>query len=550
MPLLHSNPTLIPLRCFAAEMLAYTVVKLFPNVLLIKGEETDIGFYYDFIFEQPVDTHLLELIEVQMRGAVKERKEIRMLNMMRENAANFFSHHDQPFLAERALDEEFNIISIIQIDAFHDICTPLEIEVINDLACFKLLSVKPQTKILESGEEIEVTRITGTAFDNPQNLKQFLKAYEKGKKGNHLTFGLDLELFEFVDQMGKISPVWYPRGEQLRLHWINRWKQECLQRNIEIISTPQVTLDAFLKDSESLLPPFEWQNQEYSLANSHLNHHLYLAQKMKKRPLRLGELTTVYSEVSEAQWSGLFRSCSYLTELVTVFCSDEEVPQELIYSLQFIKQNVTIFGSEVYWILTRDAVKKSTQSKALQWLEQALQQCEIAYTIEEGLAVGVEVKLADPLGRGWKGGSIEIRPSQQGVTLIQSLLGSVDCLVALLVEKYKGEFPLWLAPEQVRVLVMGEANRSYAEDVYRQCKLQGFRVQLEGSSEESLGARIYEAEKEKIPYLLIVGNHEREKNKVTVRSFQDGNRTTFVTLDDILDRLRQECHVQSSEKSF
>lgn len=555
MSFLHSNPELSPLRRFSAELLAYAVLDLFPKVLLVGGEETDTGFIYDFVFHQPIHAHILELIEVKMRTLAKEAKEVRILSMMRENAHDFFTHHHQPILAERALEETDNILSLIQIDVFYGLIPELPIPSTAELKYFKLLMLKLAKRSV-AGEEIEVTRIEGTAFVEAFSLKKFLKAHDKLKKSDHRLLGPELGLFNLANGLDSIEPYWYPKGQLLYETLSSIWKKQCQEQEVQLVSTPLVVEHSFIRKEPLLLPSFEWRHKEYALSHSKINHHLYLFESLKDKigqPLRLGELTTVYEAQADiCQW-GLFRTCSYRTDLVTIFCPLIQVVQELIYSLQFIQQAVKIFGFEAYWYLVSATGARSSQSEAIKLLSQALQEKGISYSAEEQKRVAhprLEVRLADSLGRAWQAGRIEVIVPQNlsmPVVLVRSVFGSLDRWIALLIEQYKGEFPIWLAPEQIRVLTVGEASQTYAESIYRACRRQGFRAQIDNRHERLLGAKVHEAEKERVPYIFIIGNKEELNERVTVRAFQERNRTHLLTLDECLARIKQEYINQASK---
>lgn len=549
MPLLHADKDILDLRSTAAELLAFAICDLFPKVLLAGGGATDIGFYYDFIFPQPIQEHMLELIEVRMRALSKEEFEIRSLSMMRENAFDFFIHHKQPILANLALEEENNVLSLYQIGKFYDLVHSNVLLSLEEIKGIKLLDIEIVQRVLPGHEWGDIVRIKGTAFSNPYDLKQFLKAHEKLKKFDHRIIGPELQLFKFLEKTGDVDCFWLPKGYILLEKLTQLWVERCLQQNIQIISSPLVVPENFLSRKENLFPSFIVQDESYVLSQSRVKHHIQIFKELDNvLPLRLGEIFSVYENIEEVHRWGLYRKFSHLSDLVTIFCREDQVNQELIYSLQIFEQFITIFGFEAHWYLS-GTENPSAQTKArkqgIEWLKQALEHLAIAYS-EKPDAPGepyLEVRFVDALGREWLGSSIGIiQPSREGdkqipVIITRQLFGSLDRFVGLLTEFHKGHFPLWLAPEQIRILMVGEQNRTFAEQVFEKCKQQGWKVKLDGR-DEKLSVKVHSAEKEKVPYLVIVGDKETSKGQVTVRSWQERERTDLFDVDAFLDKIR------------
>lgn len=500
MPLLHQNPFLPIIRASAAELLAYTILKIFPSALCAGGGKTDIGFFYDIIFEQPLDKQLIDLIEMEMKNHIKEDLEIRSLSMMRENAHQLLLHHGQPILADKALEEELNIISICQIGSFHGLSTESHVTTTKEIGFIKIL----ETQELED----QIVRFIGTAFRDTYQLKQFAKAYEKLKKFDHRQLGQDLKFFTLIDE----NYFWLPKGEWLRKFLEAIWEKECQKLSMQLISTP-----------------FE----EPRLAQ-HIQ--LFNTQNIKSDslPIRYGEVATIQADLKEQEFWGLFRSSLYQSDLVTTFCNENQVAQEIIYSLQFIEQIVKIIGFEAQWYLISSVGKKKNQ------LEEALSSLGITYLAVNGEGnPRIEVKWVDALGREWNGPSIEIVALKAFVEVIATtVFGSIERIVGLMIEHWKGDLPLRIAPEQVRVLQVGTSSAEYAQQVYKKCRERGFRASLDGT-EEKLAQKIHRAEKEHVPYLVIVGDKEASHNKVTVRQFQGKDQTNLLNLNDFFEEVEK-----------
>jgi threonyl-tRNA synthetase len=571
----NSSVSLFQIRRAAAELLALAVKELFPNVLLVGGDVTDTGFFYDFVFEQPVLDESLALLEIRIRALIKEELEICSLSMMRENGHSFFMHHGQPFLADHSLQADQNIVSLIQIENFYDLCASLSsLTSTGQIGHVKLLEKQKMDRLVDQEEEkswISVTRFIGTAFSDFSSLKKFNKAYDQLKKKDHRILGPELDLFSFIDQAGEIECFWHPKGEILRNILIKLWLDECKNLSIQFVKTPLLVKQDFCK-KKYVNHLFFIEDQDYLLNGSRFFQHLALFVRKKvsisQLPLRLAEWTQEYRQEEEAKLWGLFRAYSFESDQLTIFCSEEQVIPELISSLQFFEKIITILGFEGQWCLTaseQEHPKRKRENLALEWLTSALDRCQQSYLLEVHESSDIkepeiEFRFKDRLGRFWKGPSIEVKVHSVGgmklnyeaengeqkapVVLTRTIFSSLDRLIGLLIEQYEGNFPLWLAPEQIRVISIGSQSREYAEGVYQSCVEKGYRVQLDSRSDK-LGAKVHEAQREKVPYLLIIGDKEENKKLVTVRSFQKKNESSLVSLETFFENFDKECDLPS-----
>ena len=558
MPSLHSGSSFPITRASAAELLACVLTDLFPQALMLGGEATDYGFFYDFISDQPMDRQILEILETRLRTLVKEGKEIRSLAMMRENAYEFFIRRNQPILAERALAEEMNIVSLFQLDKFYGLCPEPHVKTTEEVGFVKLLDIEKAERFLPDRGLVEVKRIKGTAFADPMVLKQFLKAYDKLKKADHRILGSELNLFYFSEEVGSVNCFWLEKGKILCDLLIGLWEEECAKSTVKRIVSPLLAAESFLASGKALFPSFSVDERSYLLSSGRLRHHIelfkYRAFDRSEWPIRLGEIAQEYEQVEEYRLWGLFRARSYQSDLVSIFCHEEQLSRELNYSLQFIEQIITIFDFEVCWYLVASGSSKfrvGDRNRATDRLKSALEACSISYELDEDQGEPrIEARMIDSLGREWVGPVIEIvlsakeRLKNSGLKVTPEVLtlrvfGSIDRFVGLLIEQGKGFIPFRFAPEQIRVIAMGEQNRKYAELVCEKCRLQGRRTYLD-SRDEKLGTKIHAAEKEKVPYLLIIGDKEVAKNQVSVRELRDKDRIYLTDSDDFLMKLQKE----------
>ncbi len=555
------------MRYLAAELLACTMCRLFPNVWLVGGGTNSFGFFYDFVLEQSLTESMIELIEVHLRTLIKEGNEIRSLSMMRQNAEAFFIHHHQPLLAERARKEEQNILSLIQLDAFYDFCPEMTCTSTQEAGSVKLLNYLTFTRILQE-KEVKVTRLIGTTQKSIKDLKNFLKSYDLLlRKKDHRLLGPQLNLFSFSNSTGDLGVFWHPKGLCLR-QILQQWVKHQLPENEEFVSTPLVVRQNFLKKKSKALNPLIFNKEAYQLTPSLLRQHLVLWKSFSKNwedlPWRITEYASIYQDYPESQWWGLFCKCQDFIDQTTIYCITKQVISELISSLHFIEQIIKIFGFEAQWYLVASRQKnpKARQEQvAIEWLRQVINREALIFPVESQLqeeeecdGPRLELRIQDIIGRAWPGPALcIIRHEQEArnlsvqqadehspvIVLKRQLWGSLDRLIGLLVERYEGRFPLWLAPEQVRVLAIGESNERYAQQVSQRLQQKGLRVGLD-IRQLKLSHRIHEAEKEHIPYLVLLGDQERLKQGISLLMGERLNQNKFVELETFLDTLYQE----------
>lgn len=533
-----------------AELLGYVVWRLFPQVKLIGGGVNSIGFYYDFIFLQPFAKEMMELIEVEMYRFIKEDHPVRYHSMMRENAANLFVHHGQAIFAENAKAEECNIVELLQVGNFYSLCPILDLSSTLDAGHFKLLDC--QTR--QEGETI--TRLIGTSRPYAKELKTFIKSYDAFlKKRDHRTLGPQLNLFSFAPEMGALGVIWHPKGMQLLqiLKEMERKANECHR-----IETPIALRDDFFHSDEELLEPFVFDEDDYFLRPSFLLQHLQIFKHLSldpdELPWKLSEMGSVFTYIPESQRWGLFSICSYSSDLTTTCCKKEQVIFELISSLHFIEQIITLFGLKTRWILVAGQLKSPNKrgiGQSIEWLKQAFCESKSAIPfdpdlVEEGQGMTrLELRVTDSLGREWTLSKIEVltaNPKAESSDLVfiaRQLWTSLERFVAILLEHFEGVLPFWLVPEQIRVMAIGEGNRDYAKELSSRLNQEGLRVKLD-LRQSKLSARIHEAERENVPYLLLVGEQERLKQKISVRETGKSSHNTLTDLETFLKEVNHK----------
>ncbi len=538
-----------PSRLAAAAVAAASVCDLFPGAQLIGSYVTAIDFSYDFLFSQPVDAQAIPLIEEKMRAVIKAQKPIHISEMMRENAAAYLEHLGQPLAAERLRANPENIVAILEIDGFRDFC-PWGQELnwpatTDEIGAIKIVGITQEMIYLPDEGELAVTRLQGVAFPDPQKLKKFLKQREEAKKRDHLVLGEEMKLFSASDALAFGSFCWLPKGALLRDLVLGWWNEVLRKQNFEKISTPALVQ---CEDEGEV----EIEGREFSLLPDRTRSHafLYGLTAAGATPVRYAEGGERLVEVPRVERRGLFNSPIYWGDHLSLFICEEAIAAELISSLQFFNKTIKMFGFEHQWYLAarKGAHAPGTQnawSRGTKSLVKAMQDCGFGFEEEELTSAQwgprVEMRLSDARGQQWVGpwmGLVAQRPeelkrSQDMFMLHGALISSLERFMALLLEHFAGQLPLWLVPEQVRVLPIGANRIRGAEVLVQKMTEAGFRVGID-KRDEKLGGKVHAAERERIPYLIVVGEKEEKEGSITVRSSYTGEMHNQIRLEDFL----------------
>ncbi len=577
------------LRQSAAELLACVVTDLFPGAYMVNSSATEFGFYYDFIAEQPIDMQALTLMEEKLRALVKQNVEVRTLDMMRENAAQFFEHKEQPFIAQRVREARENIVSIFQVGEFHDYCPFPHIAETQDVGAFKLLNVEATTHFLLEEGVVPVIRIHGTAFPDTYALKKYLKTLVSGRKRDHRQLGKTLDLFAMHEDASTRAWFWHHNGAVLREVLLDWWRNEHRKQHCSFLVTPPFVKDKLMQKFgiydnvfENEYPPScEIEDVDYVVPPTLSPvHAMIFGSKFhahRDLPVRFAECAYIANTDKKKHLWGMFDARFVYADYVHIFCSPSQVENELISSLQFIDKFTKIFNFEYHWYLKGQGQRSAGQKvvgsdakwkKSTECMVSAFEKSGLNYTIDEAECAYngpvAEARLIDSLGREWKGPYIGFdfncperlnlryqevnNEMQMPLMLVRSLFGSIERFVAILVEHYAGVLPVWLAPEQVRVIPVKEGDNAYAQDVYTALEAAGFRATIDVRS-ESLGAKIHAAENEKLPYMVIVGEKETKQHLITVRSVTKETTQRVTTLEAFLKQLQQEVSTKASSGS-
>lgn len=557
--------SLAALRQSAAELVAFAVTELFPGAILADSKISEFDFHYDVIAEQPIDENAICLIEEKVRSLIKENRQVRLLEMMRENAIMLFEHKGQPLKAQLVHEAQENIVSIFQIDDFYDFCPAPYISTTGEVTAFKILNIERATWYF-SGEESEVVRIRGTAFFDKKLLKNHIKSLHAAKKVDHRLIGKEMGLFEPMDETSAAAWVWLPNGAKLHKVLYDFWQEAHSKQHFSFIISPHLIKASLIEANQVAIDEeiCRIKGIDYSTPFSLTpSHALYCQKKLhsyRQLPIRLAECSNIYLPGAEGKLWGILNSSLVYSDTAHIFCSSEDLEAEIISSLQFIDKFIKMFGFEHYWCLCgqqQNSKASNAWKKGQNAFINAFKATGITFDCEKdtGHSLYARAHIVDSTGREWEGPCLSLHlecPKQFGLhyqgidkkmhvpmVLKRTLFGSFERFTAVLVEHFAGHLPAWLAPEQVRVIPVLEKNIAYADAYFKRIEECGYRTTIDRSNEQ-LRSKIQSAQNEKIPYLLIIGDKEEKQGSITVRSSDLEMAEAQMTIDIFLTQLRDE----------
>lgn len=505
------------LRQASAELLAYAVCDLFPEAQLVSGESSDIGFHYDFVIPQQLDQQLLILIEERMLTIAKGHHPVKTLEMMRENAISFFEHHGQHIKAALVAASPANIVQIIKINKFFDYSPLPHIANTEEIPVFKLQKLEKLTLDLPELEQLEVSRISGTAFLDKMALKKFLKRAEAAKEKDHCEIGPSMGLYSTNKAVAPGNWLWHPKGTFLRSALQKLFYQEHSTHSFQEVST---------------IPFGDYAQLHAAIFTSR-------PRMLQDLPIRYVEWVTYQDKCRDHELKGLFKARHYSADVEQIFCSAEQLEEELISSLQFINKTIKIFAIEHSWHLI--ILGRNQEDFIINSFIAALDRCGLEYKIDkndesrhgQASQLQIEVRLSDALGREWTCSSLKVEENRskrfklryedteghvhEPLMITRSLYGSLERFIGVLIESCGGRFPLRLAPEQVRIIPVSIKTASVATEIQREIEAAGFRCGIDYRL-GGLGEKVHTAEMEKVPYMVIIGEKEEKRGLITVRS--------------------------------
>ena len=592
------------MRHSAAHVMAEAVLQFFPDAKLGIGPAIQDGFYYDFQLPRSLVPDDLEEIEKRMRELVKQNAAFERRELPAQEAIALFDQREQPFKvelirdltsggAEGVRDEAAESpdaegvrgdrVLLYKQGGFEDLCGGPHVARSKEIGAFKLLRI---AGAYWRGDEKrpQLQRIYGTAWPSQAELDAYLEKLEEARKRDHRRLGTDLGLFLISDQVGPGLPIWGEAGAVLRSVVEDFWKAEHLKRDYQYVYSPQIGLADLWNTSghlqyyaDKMYAPVQMDEQQFFLKPVNCPFHIQVFKRRvrsyRELPLRYNELGTVYRYEAGGTLHGLLRVRGFTQDDSHIFCRPDQLEAEINGVLELALTLWRTLGFHEYRIelAVRDPNNLSKYlgtdeewAQAEAALEKALIAHNLPYTRAEGEAVfyapKIDVHLVDALGRSWQCSTIQVDfnlPERFDLAYVgddgvqhrpfmvhRALLGSLERFFGLLIEHYAGAFPVWLAPVQATVLPIADRHNDYAEKVYSQLREAGIRADLDVRSER-VNAKIRDAQMQKIPYMLVVGDREADANAAAVR-LRTGENLGAQPVAEIVERITKENAVRSA----
>ncbi len=556
------------IRHSMAHIMAEAVLRMFPDAQIAIGPSIENGFYYDFDLPRQLLTEDLETITDNMKDIINEGRTFQRLEVSRSEAAERFKNQKYKLELLEAIPEG-ETISLYNQGAFTDLCRGPHVESTKELNAnaFKLLNIAAAYWRGDSNNKM-LTRIYGTAFENPKDLRVYLQYLEDIEKRDHRRLGKDLDLFSLHEEAGPGLVYWHPRGARVRQIIENFWREEHYKNGYEMVYTPHVGKSWLWETSghlgfykESMYNPMEMDKSDYYVKPMNCPFHIMIYKNSKRSyrdlPFRWAELGTVYRYEKAGALHGLMRVRGFTQDDAHLFVTPEQMDGEISRALSFALKMIRSFGFTDFhaYVSTKpdksvgDPAKWEAATKALM---NAIEKEGLVYDIDEGggafYGPKIDLKVKDAIGREWQLSTIQFDfnlPERFNMTFVdkdgvekqpymihRALLGSIERFFGVLLEHYAGALPPWLSPEQVRIVPVSEKFLDYAKSVEDSLKNAGIRAYLD-SSDERMGNKIRLAAGMKIPYTLIIGEKEAESGSVSVR-YRGGKQANDVALADFI----------------
>jgi len=561
-------------RHSTAHLMAAAVQNLFDDVKFDIGPPTEEGFYYDFDMPHRLVPEDLPRIEEEMNVLSKKQDTFLCEELSREDAEKMLKEKGQQYKLERLGDiPEGDKISFYQCGDFIDLCRGPHVDNTGQIGAFKLLSIAGSYYRGNENNPM-LQRIYGTAFSNEKKLNGYLRRLEEAKKRDHRRINSELELFSVSDDIGSGLILWHPNGARLRHIIETFWRDSHYKNGYELLYTPHLGFGELWQTSghldfykEAMYSPLEIDERDYYIKPMNCPFHIKIYQSTnrsyKELPLRWAELGTVYRYEKSGVLHGLFRVRGFTQDDAHIFCTPEQIDNEISEVLRFSLYMWKAFGFKDVkaYLSTRPEKAVGHEDKweqATQSLKKAVDEAGLVCDVDQGggafYGPKIDLKIKDAIGREWQTTTIQFDfnlperfnmyyigedgKKHQPYMIHRALLGSLERFFGILIEHYAGAFPIWLSPQQVRILPITDTQHSYAGELKGLLTESDIRVECDIRS-ESLGAKIRKARNERIPFMLIVGEREAANKEVSVRKRGEGEIGTM-NINDFLSLINNE----------
>ncbi|HET9525831.1 MAG TPA: threonine--tRNA ligase [Pyrinomonadaceae bacterium] len=570
------------LRHSTAHLLAAAVLDLFPGTKLGIGpallDDPRYGYFYDVITPRPLTEADLPVIEKRMKQIASQNLGYRREEISKAEALRLFGERQEPLKCELIDEKAGDQVSVYYIDGspFIDFCLGPHVPNTNKLRAFKLLSLAGAYWKGDASQP-QMQRIYGTAFFSPEELDAWLKQREEAEKRDHRRLGRELDLFSIQEEYGQGLVMWHPKGGAVRKAMEDFLREELLRRGYGLVFTPHIAKRELWFTSgheenyaDSMFSPMEFEGQEFRIKPMNCPFHIGIyktgQRSYRDLPLRYAELGTCYRAELSGALHGLTRVRGFTQDDAHIFCTPEQIRGEILGCIEFafhvyevfgfkdIKVELSVRGNDpnVHYLGSNEDWASAEAA-----LVDALNARKIAYTRVEGEAVfygpKIDIRVEDAIGRNWQLTTVQFdfnlpkrfqmeyigedNKPHQPLMVHRALFGSVERFFGVLIEHYAGAFPMWLAPVQVAVLPITDRVNDYAEELERELRSRGFRVEANLRSEK-IGAKIRDAQLQKVPFMLVVGDREKEQRAVAVRERAKGD-IGVMSIDEFQEMARR-----------
>jgi threonyl-tRNA synthetase len=563
------------LRHSTAHILAQAVKELYPKAKLAIGPAIEDGFYYDFDYERPFTPEDLDAIEKRMAEIVRRNLPIVRKELPRDEAIRLFREKGEDYklelINELAREE---VITVYEQGDFVDLCRGPHLSHTARVKAFKLLSI---AGAYWRGDEKNkmLQRIYGTSFPAKDELKAYLDRLEEAKRRDHRKLGKELDLFSIQEEAGGGLVLWHPKGARVRKAIEDFWRGEHYRAGYELVYTPHIARLDIWKQSghwdfyrENMYSPMEVEGIEYELKPMNCPFHIMIynssLRSYRDLPIRLAELGTVYRFERSGVLHGLMRVRGFTQDDAHIYCTREQIGSEIDRVIDFVLYILKTFGFTEFeaYLSTRPEKfvgEPAVWDEATAALRGGLERHNLSYRVDEGggafYGPKIDLKIKDSLGRSWQCSTIQVDfnlPERFDVSYVaedskrrrpimihRALMGSLERFFGVLIEHYAGAFPTWLAPVQAMVMTITDRHIPYADTVVERLRSAGFRAEADRRNEK-IGYKIREAQMQKVPYMLIIGDKEMDKEGVTVRK-RSGEDLGFMDMDGFISIVKEEC---------
>lgn len=578
-----TNEGLEILRHSTSHLMAQAVKRLYPNVQVTIGPAIKDGFYYDFDTDKPFTDEDLPKIEVEMKKIIKENIPVVRKIMTKKDAIEYFKKNNEPYKVEIIEDIDADTVSFYEQGDFIDLCRGPHVPSTGYLKSYKLMSVAGSYWRGDSNNKM-LSRIYGTAFESKESLDNYLKKLKEAKERDHRKLGKELNLFSFHDE-GPGFPFWHPRGMIIYKEVESYIRKENEKRGYVEIKTPAILNEELWHRSG------HWDNYKENMYFTEIDETKFAIKPMncpgglivynsnihsyRDLPLRVAELGFVHRHELSGALHGLFRVRAFTQDDAHIFCTEEQLADEIINTIDYYLSVYKDFGFKNFEIFVSTHPTKSIGTDeawelATNSLINALDKLNIAYKINEGdgafYGPKIDFNIKDVLDRNWQCGTLQVdfslpmrfEISYEGkdgkkhtpVMLHRAILGSMERFIGILTEHYNGKFPLWLSPLQVAIVnVLNDKNQiERVKEIANAFKKENFRVEIDDGN-DNLGTKIKKYRLQRTPYTVIIGADELSSGKLSVRT-RSSKELKDIDLIEFIEKLKKESKERMNDSIF